>query len=306
MLEYQGVADFVSDSGMYYQDLVRDFYAHFTILLVCAFSSTVRGIEISMSLEDFGACLGIPSEGRIISHGFTPDTEGWENFNNLGFYFSMSRISEQEFYARHAHSNSIKFFLSSKNLFFSDRMLHYFLAYVLVPKGNNYAKIGNTEMQLMFAMKRNMKVNWAYVILCHMEYLKELTSGFPYGIAITKILVTCGIELCREPSKNMGKTSMISSNTCLKNMGIFKDIDGTYKHTNAENVYAPPPAPEGGYTLELLYSKIHEMDIHHSSKLQSMRSNLNFLKQQKLHHSKGEEEEEEEGDEENEEMEESD
>ncbi|KAI5413177.1 hypothetical protein KIW84_057689 [Lathyrus oleraceus] len=218
MLEYQWVADFVSDSGMYYQDLVRDFYAHFTILLGCAFSSTVRGIEIAMSLEDFGACLGIPSEGRIISHGFTPDTEGWENFNNLGFYFSMSRISEQEFYARHAHSNSIKFFLSSKNLFFSDRMLHYFLAYVLVPK----------------------------------------------------------------------------------------DIDGTYKHTNAENVYAPPPAPEGGYTLELLYSKIHEMDIYHSSKLQSMRSNLNFLKQQKLHHSKGEEEEEEEGDEENEEMEESD
>lgn len=144
---------------MFYQDLVREFYAHFTFLLVCAFSTTIRGTEIAMSLEDVSVCLGVPSEGERISHGFTPDTEGWENFNNLRFYFSLSRISEQEFYARHARSNSTKLFLSSKNLSVSDRMLHYFLAYVLVPKGNNYAKIGNTEMQLMLAMKRNMKIN---------------------------------------------------------------------------------------------------------------------------------------------------
>lgn len=115
MLEYQGVIDFVSDSGLFYQDLVKDFYAHLTILPVCAFSSTVRGICIEMSLEYVGACLGFPSERERISHGFTPDTEGWKNFNNLRFYFSMSRFSKQEFYARHARSNSTKLFLSSKN-----------------------------------------------------------------------------------------------------------------------------------------------------------------------------------------------
>ncbi|KAI5441732.1 hypothetical protein KIW84_010977 [Lathyrus oleraceus] len=113
------------------------------ILSSCSFSTTVRGIKIVMSLEDVGVCLGVPSEGGIISHRFTPDTEGWENFNNLRFYFSMSRISEQEFYVRHARSNSTKLFLSSKNL---------------------------------------------------------------------------------------------------------SDVDGVYKHTDAENVYVPPPASEGGYT----------------------------------------------------------
>ncbi|KAI5402949.1 hypothetical protein KIW84_050518 [Lathyrus oleraceus] len=83
ILHYQGVVDFVSNSGLFYQDLVREFYAHFTILPGCAFNTTIRGIEIAMSLEDVGACLGVPSEGERISHGFTPDTEGWENFNNL-------------------------------------------------------------------------------------------------------------------------------------------------------------------------------------------------------------------------------
>jgi hypothetical protein len=90
-------------------------------------------------------------------------------------------------------------------------------------------------------------------------------------------------------------------------MGIFKDIDGLYKHTNTENVYAPHLAPIGGYTLELIYNKIHEMDIRHSSELRAMRSDINFLKQQHHHHNGVEEEEEEEDeDEENEEMEDSD
>ncbi|KAI5425757.1 hypothetical protein KIW84_031540 [Lathyrus oleraceus] len=66
ILQYQGVVDFVSDSGLFYQDLVREFYAHFTILLGCALSTTVRGTEIDMSLEDVGACLGVPSEGKRI------------------------------------------------------------------------------------------------------------------------------------------------------------------------------------------------------------------------------------------------
>ncbi|KAI5443430.1 hypothetical protein KIW84_012174 [Lathyrus oleraceus] len=179
ILEYQGVVDFVSDSGLFYQDLVREFYAHFTILPGCSFSTTVRGIEIAISLEDVRACLSVPSEGERILHGFTPETEGWENFNKLR------------------------------------------------------------------------------------------------------------IELRREPSKTMGRTSMISSNTCLKNMGIFKDIDGLYKHRNAENVYAPPFTPKGGYTLEFIYNKLHKMDIHHSSELRAMRSDINFLKQQHHHHNEG-------------------
>lgn len=55
-------------------------------------------------------------------------------------------------------------------------------------------------------------------------------------------------------------------------MGIFKDVDGLYKYTDEENVYAHPSAPEGGYTLELIYNKIHEMDIRHSSELRAMQS----------------------------------
>lgn len=36
ILEYQGVVNFLSDSRLFYQDLVREFYTHFTILPGCA------------------------------------------------------------------------------------------------------------------------------------------------------------------------------------------------------------------------------------------------------------------------------
>ncbi|KAL5076273.1 hypothetical protein RYX36_015257 [Vicia faba] len=64
----------------------------------------------------------------------------------------------------------------------------------------------------------------------------------------------------------------------------------------------------GGYTLELIYNKLHEMDIRHSSELHALLLDVNLLKQQNRHQSEGEEdeEEEEEGEEENNEMHESD
>ena len=89
-------------------------------------------------------------------------------------------------------------------------------------------------------------------------------------------------------------------------MGIFKDVDGIFKHTDGENVYAPPPAPEGGYTIEFLYNKLHEIDICHSSELRAIRDDLNFIKQQSYHQSKDEEEKEKEGNKDSEEMDESD
>ncbi|CAI8592285.1 unnamed protein product [Vicia faba] len=85
-------------------------------------------------------------------------------------------------------------------------------------------------------------------------------------------------------------------------MGIFKDVDGIFKHTDVENVYAPPPTPEVGYTMEFLYSKLHKMDICHSSELSAIRDDFNFLKQQNRHQNEDEEKEEEERNEENEEM----
>ncbi|KAL5060555.1 hypothetical protein RYX36_032159 [Vicia faba] len=80
------------------KDLIRYFYSHFTLHPGCAFSTIVRGKDISMSLVEFGAFLDVPSEGFKIVCGFTPDTPGWENYNKMDYFFSVYRIMQQEFY----------------------------------------------------------------------------------------------------------------------------------------------------------------------------------------------------------------
>ncbi|CAI8609931.1 unnamed protein product [Vicia faba] len=96
----------------------------------------------------------------------------------------------------------------------------------------------------------------------HMEYSKDFSSSLPYARVISRILVSCGVELHREP---------------YKKMGIFMDVDGLFKHKNDANVYASSPAPSGGYTLELIYKNMCEMDIRHSFELRELRSDVNFL-----------------------------
>lgn len=94
-----------------------------------------------------------------------------------------------------------------------------------------------------------------------MEYCKGLKGGYPYARAITRILEYCVIILGRESPKAMKRTSLVTSNPCSKNMRIFKDVDGIFKHTDADDVVAPLPDPKGSYTLELIYKKLHQMNL---------------------------------------------
>lgn len=91
-----------------------------------------------------------------------------------------------------------------------------------------------------------------------MHHQRGLSGGLPYDRLVTKIMEYCGIDLRDEPKKK------VSSNECEinigatgKNMGIFKDKDGLFKHKDvAHSSSSPPPIPEDDYTNEVFYNKI--------------------------------------------------
>lgn len=68
--------------------------------------------------------------------------------------------------ARNSSSNML--ILLGKNLSVIDRMLHYFIVYILMPKHSNCSKISDTEMQIICTVKNRLKVNQAYVMMNHM------------------------------------------------------------------------------------------------------------------------------------------
>ncbi|KAL5097355.1 hypothetical protein RYX36_001682 [Vicia faba] len=89
----------------------------------------------------------------------------------------------------------------------------------------------------------------------------------------------------------MGKTSLITSQNCRKNMRIFKDVDGIYIHSDIEDVVAPPPALEGGNTMELIYNKLTQIDIQNTVEHITMHQDIAFLKQLYINQQGVEEEE---------------
>ncbi|KAF1869409.1 hypothetical protein Lal_00045272 [Lupinus albus] len=78
--------------------------------------------------------------------------------------------------------------LSAGHIKLEDRLLHYFLSYVILPKFSNHSQINDIELQLMFAMKYNIKINWTQMIMRQMWIVRGTQSPLPYAIFITNIL----------------------------------------------------------------------------------------------------------------------
>lgn len=66
-----------------------------------------------------------------------------------------------------------------------DRLIHYFLAYVIIPKHSNFSTINDCEMQILYVMKNTIQVKWAYAILNHWAIYNKFAHGLPYAHWLT-------------------------------------------------------------------------------------------------------------------------
>jgi hypothetical protein len=152
-----------------------------------------------MSFEEFGKCLDVPFEGQTIQKLFVQE---WQGYSKVNYYFIISRLTQQDILSKKNPASS-RLILYGKNLFVSDRILYFIIAYILMPENSNHFQIGDFEMQLIYDIKQWIKVNWGYSIMFHMQHQQGLRGGLPYARLITKILEFCGVDLKREPKKRM-------------------------------------------------------------------------------------------------------
>lgn len=97
LLKYQGIDSLVYDCGAYHLDLVKDFYANMNFgtgeFGDPTFTSKVKNMEISMDLESFGTTVGIPTAGVSLRQGYQPDSDGWETYSKMEYFFEICRGS---------------------------------------------------------------------------------------------------------------------------------------------------------------------------------------------------------------------
>ncbi|KAF1862531.1 hypothetical protein Lal_00024433 [Lupinus albus] len=163
-------------------------------------TSYVNGKDISLDAKTFSSlCWNIPTQGSTTCFGLVSD---WDNFDRKGFYYSLCRISKEEIEMRkkQGFGETVKNrdILSCGYLKLEDRLLHYFMIYVILPKFSNHSQISDIEPQLMYAMKYNIKINWAQMIMRQMWNVHSSQSPLPYAIFITKILKHFGVSTTGE------------------------------------------------------------------------------------------------------------
>ena len=101
-----------------------------------------------------------------------------------------------------------------------DRILHYILVCVLIPRAGNYAQISSDDVLVMWVMTSERPINWGYYIIQHMlKVKKKARCALLYGMLITMFLPHFRVPLSGEITLDETPHYPINEGT-LSNMGL--------------------------------------------------------------------------------------
>ncbi|KAF1892851.1 hypothetical protein Lal_00035495 [Lupinus albus] len=134
LLRQQKLFDFCCEVNDIYPELVRVFYCNMNFRKNLM-TSHVKGKDIVLDTKTFSSiCCDIPMQGDIIGFGLRKQQGYGETVKNRDIlYVGYLKLEE--------------------------RLLRYFLSYVILPKFSNHLQISDIELQLMYAIKYNIKIN---------------------------------------------------------------------------------------------------------------------------------------------------
>ncbi|KAF1891438.1 hypothetical protein Lal_00017074 [Lupinus albus] len=247
LLLQQKLFDFCCEATDIYHELVRVFYCNINFRKNLM-TSYVKGKDIVLDLKTFSSiCCDIPMTGDITGFGLVCD---WDDYDRKKFYLSICRIFKEEIERRKQHSlgETIKNrdILSARYLTLEDRLVHYFLTYVILPKFSNHSQISDIELQFMYAIKYNIKINWTKTIRQKMWHVRGSQSPLPYAIFITKILEHFGVSLDGETKVAHNLRESKVDVEIVHKMGFVIDhvTRRTYKHrTECHTALTDEPEP---------------------------------------------------------------
>ncbi|KAF1872100.1 hypothetical protein Lal_00012321 [Lupinus albus] len=250
LLRQQKLLDFCCEAKDIYPELVRVFYCNMNFRKNLM-ASHVKGKDIVLDMKTFSSiCCDMSMIDDITGFGLVCE---WDDYDRKKFYFSICRISKEEIERRKQQSlgETVKNsdILSAGYLTLEDRLIHYFLSYIILPKFSNHLQISDIELQLMYAIKFNIKINRNKMIMNQMWHVRGSQSPLPYVIFITKILEHFGVPLEGETKMALNLCESKVDIEVVHKMGFVIDpvTRRTYKH-RTDCQLAPTDEPEPNAT----------------------------------------------------------
>lgn len=227
LLDTQNITKFIDLNGKIYPTLVKEFYANF-LFRDDTYMTMIKGVRIILDDALFLTVGGLSNAGISIQD-CTDDR--WAAFDTIEFYKSCLR-NENLYVAGK---------LKKAGLFTVDnRVLHYVLVYLLMPRKSNLSQPNDMDLKFMFAIKNGIVLNWTNIILSQMHDMSNLKSTRPlgYGIFISRIIDHLGIDtngqIIQKPTESK---NLIGDNVTFHQMKIYKqNEEWVYQYDPAEDI----------------------------------------------------------------------
>ncbi|KAF1864643.1 hypothetical protein Lal_00039278 [Lupinus albus] len=221
-------------------ELIRVFYYNLKLENETLYSY-VKGKHIALTLTEFGECLSLPSTGVMLGSFIECP---WSGFNKREFYFSLCRFSEAEISRKRSRSaaGSSRETLGVGNLTVENRLLHYFMEYVIFHKGSNYSQVNDFELQLLYGILNMESINWSFVIFQLMINQTTKSGPLPYAFEITRILQKFNVDFTIELDTPF---SIKEHRIDLTSLGKMQIVEAPDDDAPLEAPAQPaPPAPQ--------------------------------------------------------------
>ncbi|KAI5420208.1 hypothetical protein KIW84_044119 [Lathyrus oleraceus] len=135
VFEELGLCNLIGFHLYFYLELVKVFYSNI-VKKKGKLTSIVKGVPISLIASDICVIFEIPPGG----HKFVGTIAPWENYNKHAFYYSLSRLSEHQFYNKRKKSFGGD---NPERVYWSP------------------CTITDPEMVLLYSIKTHFHVDWA-------------------------------------------------------------------------------------------------------------------------------------------------
>ncbi|KAL6349908.1 hypothetical protein AAG906_002015 [Vitis piasezkii] len=165
----------VTISEPIFPTLIRTFYSRLTYGVGGPITSTVRGVEITLSPESICRIFDIPSVGLRVY-----ESKVWPQLCGVADAQGMGKPS--------AHSLTV-----------ISRILHHMVCSILLPRGGHLDEVSYLEAFIVDSILTGRRIHVGYLMMMHMiSCCESKTRVLPYGRFLTRVFKDAGVDLSRE------------------------------------------------------------------------------------------------------------
>ncbi|WKA09103.1 hypothetical protein VitviT2T_026781 [Vitis vinifera] len=177
----------VTISEPIFPTLICAFYSWVTYGLGGPITSTVIGVEITLSPESICRILDIPSVGlRVYESKVWPTVSGFEPREAIQRMCGL--VDAQGMGKPSAHSLTV-----------ISRILHHMVCSILLPRGGHQDEVSYLEAFIVDSILTGRRIHEGYLMMMHMiSCCDSKTRVLPYGRFLTRVFKDVGVDLSRE------------------------------------------------------------------------------------------------------------